>query len=199
MVGFYSSIIFIGIVLIVVSIVWIMYDKKEAYDMELRMDEKKAELLKIISDAEEMVEELNKFSDYVITRVEEKNSEMDLKFAKAEKLLENLKREIGAVSNFQKKEALDSNSVDLNPMVLNDESMDENNSVNVNDNEEIAVSKMEAEDDKSMSKSDEKVVTLNSKHNEVLMLAKKGLNETEIAKKLNMGKGEIQLILGVNR
>jgi len=46
---------------------------------------------------------------------------------------------------------------------------------------------------------DEKVIPINSKHKEVLALAQKGLNETEIAKKLSMGKGEIQLILGVNK
>ncbi|HOQ00952.1 MAG TPA: hypothetical protein PK604_09070 [Acetivibrio clariflavus] len=199
MVGFYSSIIFIGIVLIIVSIVWIMYDKKEAYDLELRMDEKKAELLEILTDAEEMIEELNKFSDYVITRVEEKNSEMDLKFVEAEKLLKTIKTEMDAISNFYKKEAGNSNSFEPNSMILDTELIDEYNSANINNNESFAASNKETEDDKSLSKSEEKVVTLNSKHKEVLMLAKKGLNETEIAKKLNIGKGEIQLILGVNK
>jgi len=199
MVGFYSSIIFIGIVLIIVSIVWIMYDKKEAYDLELRMDEKKAELLEILTDAGEMIEELNKFSDYVITRVEEKNSEMDLKFVEAEKLLKTIKTEMDAISNFYKKEAGNSNSFEPNSMILDTELIDEYNSANINNNESFAASNKETEDDKSLSKSEEKVVTLNSKHKEVLMLAKKGLNETEIAKKLNIGKGEIQLILGVNK
>jgi len=176
-----------------------MYDKKEAYDLELRMDEKKAELLEILTDAEEMIEELNKFSDYVITRVEEKNSEMDLKFVEAEKLLKTIKTEMDAISNFYKKEAGNSNSFEPNSMILDTELIDEYNSANINNNESFAASNKETEDDKSLSKSEEKVVTLNSKHKEVLMLAKKGLNETEIAKKLNIGKGEIQLILGVNK
>jgi orotate phosphoribosyltransferase-like protein len=52
---------------------------------------------------------------------------------------------------------------------------------------------------KGVSKVKEKIISINNKHNEVITLANKGLNETEIARKLNMGKGEIQLILGVNR
>ena len=45
----------------------------------------------------------------------------------------------------------------------------------------------------------EKVIPINSKYNEVLRLAECGLNEVDIAKRLNMGKGEIQLIMGLNR
>lgn len=52
---------------------------------------------------------------------------------------------------------------------------------------------------KPLGKTKEKPILSNKKHMEVINLAHKGLNETEIARKLNMGKGEIQLILGVNR
>lgn len=199
MVGFYSSIIFIGIILIIASIIWIMYDKKEAYDMELRMDEKKAELINIIRDAEIMIEELNRFSDYVITRIEEKNNEMDIKFIEAEQLIEAIKNEMASFSNLQKETEEKSYSIDIPPILQETDSIKKNETVNLNNDEDLVTSNSNAEDEASLSKSKDKVVTLNSKHNEVLMLAQKGLNETEIARKLNMGKGEIQLILGVNR
>ena len=199
MVGFYSSIIFIGIILIVVSIIWIMFDKKEAYDMELRMDEKKAELLNLIRDAEIMVEELNKFSDYIITVIEEKNSEMDSKFSEADKLINTIKNEMASFSNLQKEIEGDVNSIDIDPTLQEDNSIEKNETININSDEDLTASNSNSKDDSSPSKSKDKVVALNSKHNEVLMLAQKGFNETEIARKLNMGKGEIQLILGVNR
>lgn len=199
MVGFYSSIIFIGIILIVVSIIWIMFDKKEAYDMELRMDEKKAELLNLIRDAEIMVEELNKFSDYIITVIEEKNSEMDSKFSEADKLINTIKNEMASFSNLQKEIEGDVNSIDIDPTLQEDNSIEKNETININSDEDLTASNSNSKDDSSPSKSNDKVVALNSKHNEVLMLAQKGFNETEIARKLNMGKGEIQLILGVNR
>ena len=43
------------------------------------------------------------------------------------------------------------------------------------------------------------VMPLNIRHKEVLELAENGMNDTEIAKKLNMGKGEVQLILGMTK
>jgi len=176
-----------------------MFDKKEAYDMELRMDEKKAELLNLIRDAEIMVEELNKFSDYIITVIEEKNSEMDSKFSEADKLINTIKNEMASFSNLQKEIEGDVNSIDIDPTLQEDNSIEKNETININSDEDLTASNSNSKDDSSPSKSNDKVVALNSKHNEVLMLAQKGFNETEIARKLNMGKGEIQLILGVNR
>ncbi len=39
---------------------------------------------------------------------------------------------------------------------------------------------------------------INNKHREVLAMVEKGMSDAEIAKALNMGKGEVQLILGMN-
>lgn len=199
MVGFYSSIIFIGIILIVVSLIWILFDKKEALDTELRIDEKKAELLKIISDAEIMLEELNKISDYVVTRIEEKNNEMDLKFIEAEKLIDTLRNEMASLNPLQEEVVKDSLNLNINHKLTKTDEIPKVETAKENTDEDLEGLNKDIKEDTSASIIEDNVVSINSKHDEVIMLAKKGLNETEIARKLNIGKGEIQLILGVNR
>jgi len=72
---FYVSIIFLGILLIVISLVWIVYDKKQSYDYSKQLDSKRDELVKVITDSEVMLEELNKFSDYIVSQMDLKNEE----------------------------------------------------------------------------------------------------------------------------
>jgi len=200
MVGFYSSIIFIGIILIVVSLILILFDKKEAYDTELRMDEKMSELLRIINDAEVMVDELNKFSDYVVTQIEEKSNEMDSKINEAEKVIETLRNEMASIDNLQKESTDNGSSVDISNVSIKSHSVNtsETEIEKVEDNV-VELGKKSMDDIYIVQKTRDNVIPINSKHNEVIMLAKNGLSETEIARKLNIGKGEIQLILGVNK
>ena len=196
MVGFYSSIIFIGIILIVVSLIWIVFDRKNAFDTELRMDEKKAELIRIIRDAEMMVEELNRFSDYVVTQIGEKNAEMNARFKEAEKFIETMRIETASFQNLRNEVIGYSNPIDTNPRFSEINSVKKKDVEDEKPDEHVINSSKNV---KGVSKVKEKIVSLNNKHNEVITLANKGLNETEIARKLNIGKGEIQLILGVNR
>lgn len=196
MVGFYSSIIFVGIILIVVSFIWIVFDRKNAFDTELRMDEKKAELIRIIRDAEMMVEELNKFSDYVVTQIGDKNAEMNARFKEAEKLIETMRVETASFHNMRNEVIENSCSIDTTPKFLEVNSVKKKDAENEKPDENVMNS---GKNMKGVSKVKEKIISINNKHNEVITLANKGLNETEIARKLNIGKGEIQLILGVNR
>ena len=201
MVSFYSSIMFIGIILIAVALIWIFFDRKKAFDTELRIDEKKAELVRIISDAEMMVEELNKFSDYVVTQIEEKNNEMSDRFKQFESLIDSMRLEPACSYDNVKvhSESIgNSNFVDVKHAIV-DADMTKKSDVAPEISEEPSVPKTKGRRSNSQKKVKDKVISINSKHNEVITLAQKGLNETEIARKLNMGKGEIQLILGVNR
>ncbi|WP_010249144.1 DUF6115 domain-containing protein [Acetivibrio cellulolyticus] len=201
MTGFYTSIMFIGIILIVVSLIWIAFDRKKSFDTELRIDEKKAELIRIIRDAEMMVEELNKFSDYVVTQIGEKNSEMTANFKEADGLIETMRIETSCFYEslkLQNEVAGNSYSVGVKHRVVDNSLSKKSDQVPVNF-EETNVPVGKSLKSTSHTKVKDKVIPINSKHNEVISLAQKGLNETEIARKLNMGKGEIQLILGVNR
>ena len=201
MVGFYSSIMFIGIILIIVSLIWIVFDRKKSFDTELRIDEKKAELIRIIRDAEMMVEELNKFSDYVVTQIEEKNSEMATSFKEADGLIETMRSE--TVCYYESLKVQNDGIGNSYSVGVKHRGSDNNLSrmsdLVIENREENFVSPIKNTRSNSQTKLKDKVILINNKHSEVIMLAQKGMNETEIARKLNMGKGEIQLILGVNR
>ena len=183
MTGFYASIMFIGILLVLVSLVWIAYDKKKYLEDEKRMDEKKEELLKIISDADLMIDELNRISDYVV-------SEMDKKSKEVQNAIESMSEKVKSISNEKEKNKSKENNALIKDKTLGTGRL----------SKEVGyVFNAEPSIDKSYKKLNDKVIAVNSKHKEVLALAQRGLNETEIAKKLSMGKGEIQLILGVNK
>lgn len=48
-------------------------------------------------------------------------------------------------------------------------------------------------------KKPEKIIQIKNKYTEVIRLAEKGMGQVDIARMLNMGKGEVELILGLNR
>ena len=71
----YVSIIFLGIILVVAALFFIIMDKVNGKDFFKEFDRKKDEMFNLIQDSEEMVQELNKMSDYVVTVIAEKNQE----------------------------------------------------------------------------------------------------------------------------
>ncbi len=73
--AFYVSIIFIGILLVIGSLIFIAIDKVNGKDYFKEFDRKKEEMFNLIQDSEEMIQELNKMSDYVVTMISEKNQE----------------------------------------------------------------------------------------------------------------------------
>lgn len=175
MTGFYASIMFIGILLVLISLVLIAYDKKKYLEDEKRIDDKKEELLKIISDADLMIEELNRISDYVVSEVEKKSKEVENAIESMNEKVKNVSKENNALIN--------DNALETGRF---------SKGVGCAFNAEPSIVK-------SYKKINDKVIAVNSKHKEVIALAQRGFNETEIAKKLSMGKGEIQLILGLNK
>ncbi|MDQ2085864.1 hypothetical protein RBH29_05360 [Herbivorax sp. ANBcel31] len=184
MTGFYVSIMFMGILLMVISLVWIAFDKKKYLDSENVLEEKKEMLVSVISDAEQMIEELNNLSDYVVSNISEKRQEVIDTIEKADKKIKEIKEEKistkvdGTYFSEANKSPIDNKNTVFRNIL----------------SEEKDVAKSFAK-----SKVEKKVVSINNRHKEVIDLSQSGLNETQIAKKLNMGKGEIQLILGINK
>ena len=82
--AFYVSIIFLGILLIIGSLFFIVMDKVNGKDFFKEFDRKKEEMFNMIQDSEEMLQELNKMSDYVVTSISEKNQEFFEKYNKAQ-------------------------------------------------------------------------------------------------------------------
>lgn len=182
MIQFYVSILFLGIILIVSAFIWILADRRKTGEDVKRLEEKKNELVQVIEDSEQMLEELNKFSDYIVTRVNEKNEELNSTLQTIESKLaqSNIHETDINQKNLEKEETLheiDSQTEDIQkPQIYTDYS--------------------QAHAVKTRTR--EKVIPINSKHREVLNLASKGLQDEEIAKTLNIGRGEIRMILGLN-
>lgn len=199
--SFYVSIIFIGITLIIISSLAIILDKNKSSINERQINEKKEELLGIISDAEQMVEELNKFSDYVIAQIESRNEELNTSLKNYEDRVKQINSEmvnISELKDYQNQRIAEKNS---EKQPDNSEQMKQIcTSDLVIDNIDIQSNNINnSQINYSIHKGRDKIMPLNSKHKEVLQLAVNGMDETEIAKRLNIGRGEIKLILDLNK
>lgn len=202
---FYVSIIFLGILLIVVSLVWILYDRKRSNDYMKQLDEKKEDLVRVISDSELMLEELNKFSDYVVTQMDLKNEEL---CARLKFIDERIKQADESIYKQDRVKTVQVEKIQKIEKVVNGSALDvrlKAEPVMVEYGSELITNSVDSREGgveyfhKPQPKVRDKVIPLNSKHKEVIQLAEKGMTDTEIAKKLSMGKGEIQLILGMNK
>lgn len=188
MIQFYISVIFIGIILVVISFVWIIYDRKKAYDYSKDVDNKKAELLVVMKDAEEMIEELNSISGYILDNMDSKSNEIKDTLSSADKKIKEIKLVAAQKSEHIKNESI--------------KAVNENN-ISGNCREVIGIQAIQlknfTEEFNSLKNAKPKARAVgSSRYREVIKLSESGLGETEIAKKLNIGKGEIQLILGMN-
>ncbi len=73
--AFYVTMIFLGILLVIGSLFFIAMDKVNGKDFFKEFDRKKDEMFNLLQEADEMIQELNKMSDYVVTTISEKNRE----------------------------------------------------------------------------------------------------------------------------
>jgi tRNA uridine 5-carbamoylmethylation protein Kti12 len=126
---FLISFVFTGLSLVILIPGFILIEKKKRSNFLKILDKKELELTSIIDDAEEMLEELTRFSEYIVNVLDKEKDEVDE--------LTNNKQE----SLFPEKQL----------------------------------------------------------HDDVLELVEQGLGCGEIARKLNRGKGEIQLILDMKK
>ena len=155
----------IVMLLVTVCIALIIYYRKKFITFVKLADKKEQQIRDIISDAELMINELNDFSDYIISEVEKRNMEF-------RENIQNYQKEINYVG--QKAEELQKimNNVCSNPEMPKDEEMY-----------------------KTETDSVDKFMSLNNKYREVIRLSNEGVEETEIARQLNIGKGEVRLVL----
>jgi len=191
--GFYVSLIFMGIIIIVFALVWIAYDKKKSYDYSKQLDDKSIELVGIIKDAEQMINELNKFSDYIVTQIDLKNQELAADIKKVDERISQLNNISKSIDNVVNGNNMPGMGMSFEIPTL------ERGSDTVGDKINTDNSNSNQFQHKHKTRSGDKIIPINNKCDEVLQLAAEGLDETEIARKLNIGKGEIQLILGINR
>lgn len=217
--SFYVSMVFLGVLLVILSLAWIALDRKNAVGFLKNCDEKKEELVGIMNDAEQMIEELNKFSDYIVTQMDVKNEELRTNLRKAEEEIRSLavkardsrsskpepkappKAEIMTEHQEEVKPVRAVNGGSIDVVSMPSEPLFKYNSDLVIDQMDFEPTALKAgtASRAPVRKAPEKVIPINSRHREVLLLAQNGMSDVEIAKRLNMGKGEIQLILDLNK
>ncbi|HEY5583624.1 MAG TPA: DNA-binding response regulator [Ruminiclostridium sp.] len=194
--AFYVSIIFLGGLLVIGSLLFIVMDRVSGKDFFKEFDRKKDEMFGLIQDSEEMIQELNRMSDYVVTVIAEKNQEF---FNKSTNININ-------------ETAIDKeDSVQLSKEMKNQvqETLNIPISEKVNQSE---ISELEAQRlvnmqfsynseryNKDLSNDGKSRLVLNSKRREALQMIEQGLSNDEISDKLKIGKGEIGLIRGLSK
>ena len=191
MTGFYVSVILFGVLVVFVALALIFSDRRKGINYSKAIDQKSKQLVDIIKDAEQMIEEMDKFSDYIIRRFESKNDEIKELLCSIDKKVEYLNAK-QMEWDTEKEVVLKKTGTDEDygyhyvgrKNFLEKQGVMFRNSVN---------------NKKQNVKKTEKVIEMNSRHKEVLDMAETGFDETYIAKTLNIGKGEIGLILQMNR
>jgi len=217
--------IFIGVLFIIVSLISVFLETRKGFNFLNGLERKKQELADIINDAEQMLQELNRLSDYVVSQIDLKNEELNKNLKKAEEkagaLAINTKISNSAAVTpsiaktdtrvMETESAYAVNSISAKSSAINyaqlrglealkaaygNKGEAYKNDAAVKKNEK---DKIEKDIVKEMEESKEKVIPFKSKYSEVLRLAGEGMESLEIAKKLHMGKGEVELIIGLRK
>jgi len=192
----YVSIIFLGSLLVIGSLFFIAMDKVNGKDFFKEFDRKKEEMFNLIQDSEEMVQELNRMSDYVVSVVSEKNQEFFNKSANVilYETAVNIDNDeapiIPSVQDIKQSEVPgDTISQYKEPEPEPEASKAVNTQFSHN-------SELYNKDSSDIGKSR---LVLNNRRREVLLMIEQGLSNDEISEKLKIGKGEIGLIRGLSR
>ncbi len=195
MTAFFICIVLIGIMMVAVAMIWMVIEKKANRDYRLEIDEKRYELQHLIEDAEQLLDELNNFSGYIVTRMEGKQQEI-------EEVVKSVDGRIELFASIIEKSELvnqDTERVQVKGKAKKDAKKKvkkevKNDSTNEAKNESTkeALSKL-------LSAKESKVIPIDAKRREVIKLSRDGMDSTEIAKMLNMGKGEIELISRISQ
>lgn len=177
MTAFFACIIIIGSIIVAVSMVWMIIEKKNGSDYRLELDERKYELRQLIDEAEQLMNELNNFSGYIVTQLEKKQRDVEETIKSADERLDHFPQIIDT-----------SDSGDPGKEKIQNEKV-------LNQNETVKRNKPA----ESTSARKGKVIPFDIKKHEAIKLCKEGMENSEIARLLNMGKGEIELISRISQ
>lgn len=208
--AFCSSMIFIGVLFIIVSLISIFFEKRKGSIFIDGLDKKKQELTDIIIDAEQMLEELNRFSDYIVSQIDSKNEELNRNIKEAEEKVCAISTKIRSTTAVSKATA----NADIQTVETETAYAVNSTAAKSIAAKNVAISysqlrgietlktvhkKSNAQKNTAATKKEEKIIPFNNRYTEVLNLAAEGLESVEIARKLNMGKGEVELIIGLRK
>lgn len=175
---FFTCIILLGSGLVVFALLWMLAEKRRLYDYREDVKERKEDLIKVIEDAETLIEEMNRFSDYVVTTLEQSHEGLQQTIAAADRRIE----------------LLDGQTAMKDIVMTKSPAADASHEDPMKEDEPAKPAIIDLELFKRG-----KVIPFDVKRREILNLAKSGMDAAQIAKLLNMGRGEIELISRMSR
>lgn len=219
-----DSILFVISILLLSVILgmFVFLCKKKVISFVINYEAKKKELNDIVIDAEEMIKELNKFSEYIADQVDLKNNEMNKNIKAAEEKAMLLQQRVDNLvissRDIVKKDSINKTEASYTAGVLETQQIDRENKIFDQTNEDektmaavngesiisnssaiLAYTAHQHNTTLSVPKKKEKVIPLTTKYSEVIKMSQENMSIQEIAKKLNIGKGEVELILDMRR
>ncbi len=185
----------LSVLILISSLIYLIVVRKWSKRELRRIENKKTEIEAIVESADQMIDELNRFSDYIIVHIAEKTHEVEEMLRQLDDNIEEKRQLMGVFSQSEGEESARETDESDNaeegicttviPML--------NKPVGRWSNRAYIYSKPAAKEVRPV----EKIINSNTKSRQIVLLAEKGFDETEIAKRLNVGRGEIQLILGM--
>jgi predicted RND superfamily exporter protein len=203
--AFYVCIIFLGVLLVIGSLFFIVMDRVNGKDFFKEFDRKKDEMFSLVQDSEEMVHEPNRMSDYVLTVISDKNKEFFDKSTNDYMQEPSIKIENSyGYESIELLNQVQENIILPSPENIEQSDISEDIGVQAIDpefqkmvNTQISYDKdSEIKDSLDIKKSK---LSLNSNRREILQMIEQGLSNDEISQKLKIGKGEIGLIRVLSR
>lgn len=158
----------IGIFTVLAATMFIFIDKLKGEDIYFDMDVKEQEIKKVVEDADEIISELNYTSEMIVKEIEEKLNGL-------REELKNMNTTVLSAPAAEKKE----NQIVAIPAV-------------------VAAGKKKKMTNDDTEKDEASNSKLSPKQQIVFDYASQGMSVTDIAKKMNIGQGEVMLILSMN-
>lgn len=181
--GFSIFLNILSILILIFTVILFAVSKRWSTREISKIDRKKKEVEDIIDSADQMIDELNRFSDYMLQCMQDKAKE-------AEAILEDLDNKINTRRALVGNQAEKDSSRTIIPF--------SNKNVSPNFGKVSSYTNMKVSSIPKVKSSDS-TYYFSPKSRQIISLAEDGLGEAEIAKKLNIGRGEIQLVLGMKK
>lgn len=181
---FFVCITLVGSVLVLFSLMLMLAEKRRFHDYREDIAERTDELIEIIEDAEILIQEMNRFSVYTVSKLEEKYELLNKAIREADGMIRAL--------NFEDKTE-PANSAEGAAAETDSRYMTHEADPEFKMEGEASVS------DQPDGDENDKVVSYDERRKEIIKLSKSGMDSAQIARLLNMGRGEIELIAKIGR
>lgn len=175
----------VGILTVLSTVIMIILDKLKGDDMYFNIDVKEQELKKVIEDAEEIQSELNFTSDIIVKDIEEKINAFNQLYKHATRSLEQLNTKPAAVEP----------QAPVHPVPQPIQQPIQQTAPHIE--RTVVPVKFKPVTAVNANKTVQSEEQAKSKQQMILELAEQGVSIVDIAKRLNVGQGEVTLILSL--